>query len=254
MQLDARHLLFEAMASRGGLSLLDSANTCPGRKDRPLELPVSSSVPSPQHSCHPLPTYERKSFVSFGSAALCSSSLSKTSAPSGRRRSLRRCNSTARRCGLQTAHVRRTWDIVRGVGKCNESCFFEKVKSTPAPIHVLSSRIHKVEGNLTSLRCWKRTCFFPSRAAQRFDWWLTSRHRSHHFDILSLSNAFQQRHAITPCFRTTSSSSQVQMLVRRSVCLCNDYHGRHQRGGALLRHFQCECTSTISLRHPNLLF
>ena len=92
---------------------------------------------------------------------------------------------------------RLTCDVVRGVGKCNERCFFEKVKSSPAPIHVLSSRIRTVEENLTSPRCWNRTCLFPSRAA-RFAWWLTSRHRSHLFDILSLSKSFQQRHAITP--------------------------------------------------------
>ena len=48
---------------------------------------------------------------------------------------------------------RLTCDIVRGVGKCNEPCFFEKVNSSPAPIHVLPSRIRTVEGNLTCPRC-----------------------------------------------------------------------------------------------------
>ena len=134
------------------------------------------------------------SFVNFCSAALCLSSLSKTSGPGGRRRSLRRCSSPAR--GVVSKRL--TCDIVRGVGKCNDCCFFEKVKSRPAPSHVLSSRIRTVAGNLTSPRCWNRTCFFPRRAVQRFDWWLTSRHRSHLFDILTLYNSFQQRHAITP--------------------------------------------------------
>ena len=90
--------------------------------------------------------------------------------------------------------------------------------------------------NLTSPRCWNRTCFFPRRAAQRFDWWLTSRHRSHLFDILKLSSSFQQRHTITLMFSDNVFKFSSSDVGWRSVCLCNNYHGRHQRGGALLRH------------------
>ena len=139
MQLVARRLFFGTMSSRGGFSLLDSAYM------------FSCSALSLQHSCHPLPTYGGMSFVNFGSAALCSSSLSNTSAPGGRRRSLRQC------------------DTVGEVGKCNEVCFFGNVKSSPPPIHVLSCRFRTVEGDFTSPTCQNRTCLFPSCAAPRFE-------------------------------------------------------------------------------------
>ena len=108
--------------------------------------------------------------------------------------------------------------------------FFGNVKSSP-PIQVLSCRFRTVKGSLATARCQNRTCFFPSCAAPRFEWWLTSLHRSgttgwntifrHTFyrTALSLWTSFQQRRAITTypmnttaCFRTTSSFSRTDGL------------------------------------------